>query len=771
MTQDASENRVDPELLSPEETLRRLSEANERTQEEISAWLNADGPGEIERTLIHTLIDKLPDYLFVKDTKSRFVIVNQPLATDGGFDSAADLIGKTDFDFHPPEFAQYTWDCEQAVMQTGIPAIDIEESIVTPEGRTKWLSTTKLPLRDAGGTIIGLAGVARDMTERKQAELLRNGQNRILEMVASNASLEDVLLELTRFAEAQLDGILVSILLLNAKSQTLHHGAAPNLPISYRQAIEGVRIGPEVGSCGTAAFKREMVIVADVMTDPLWRDYRDLAASYDLRSCWSTPILSPGGEVLGTFAMYSSTVREPTPAEIALIEAASRIAGIAIDREQTQLRIAHMAHHDSLTGLPNRTRLMQRLEEALERAKATGQRVTLAFVDLDNLKLINDTLGHATGDRLLIVLAERMSSCVRGSDTVARLGGDEFVILFADHTPTRSAITAKIEKLQHSLGDPVEIDGHMRQVTASIGVATYPDDGDTPQKLLMNSDAAMYRAKDMGRNNCQLFTSEITNAARERFELQEGLRQALVNQEFTLVFQPQVELASGRIFAAETLIRWQDPELGMVPPSKFIPVAETCGLIVPIGDWVLRTACEQAKAWQRAGVPPINISVNVSARQFAERNWIGRVSEILAESGLEPNRLELELTESLIIKDVPLAIATMRQLRTMGVQLSIDDFGMGYSSLNALKSFPVARLKLDQSFVREIPNNRSDNAIAITVISLGHQLNLKVIAEGVENVSQLRFLRDNGCDEAQGYYFSKPLRPEELETLLRKTTV
>jgi diguanylate cyclase (GGDEF)-like protein/PAS domain S-box-containing protein len=771
MILDAIQRRSEPEVLSAEETLLRLGEANDRTQAEIAAWLNVDGPGEIERTLIHTLIDKLPDYLFVKDTKSRFVIANQPLATDGGFSSAAELIGKTDFDFHPAEFAQYTWDCEQKVMQTGVPAVDMEERIVTPEGRVKWLSTTKLPLRDARGTIIGIAGVARDMTERKQAELLRNGQNRILEMVASNASLDDVLLEITRFAEAQLAGILVSVLLLDPKSQTLHHGAAPSLPINYRQGIEGIRIGPDVGSCGTAAYKRETIIASDVMSDPLWRDYRDLAASYALRSCWSTPILSHGGDVLGTFAMYSGTVREPDENEMALINAASRLAGIAIDREQTHRRIAHMAHHDSLTGLPNRTLLMKRLDEAVERAKAAGQGVTLAFVDLDNLKLINDTLGHSTGDRLLTVLAERMSACVRGSDTVARLGGDEFVILFADHKPAREPLATKVETLRRLLGEPVEIDGHMRHVTASIGIASYPGDGDTPQKLLMNADAAMYRAKELGRNKCQIFTSEITSAARERYDLQEGLRRALANEEFSLVYQPQVDLDSGRIFAAEALIRWNHPTLGMVPPSRFIPVAEACGLIVPIGEWVLRTACAQAKSWHKAGTRPISVSVNVSARQFAERNWVSQVSGLLDETGLNPKWLELELTESLIIQDVALATATMRQLRTMGVQLSIDDFGMGYSSLNALKSFPVARLKLDQSFVREIPNNRSDNAIAITVISLGHELNLKVIAEGVENASQLRFLREHGCDEAQGYYFSKPLQPADIEKLLRDTSM
>ena len=277
MSTNATQKRSDREDPSSAEMLHRLNEANERTQAEITAWLNADGPGEIERTLIHTLIDKLPDYLFVKDTKSRFVIVNQPLATDRGFDRASDLIGRTDFDIHPREFAQYTWDCEQKVMQTGIPAIDLEERLVDANGRVKWLSTTKIPLRNAAGEIIGMAGVARDMTERKQAELIRNGQNHILEMIASNANLQDVLLELAAFAEAQLQEIKVSILLLEPNSQTLHHGAAPSLPPSFWRAIDGFKIGPEAGCCGTAAFHRRRVIVSDVAKDPLWRDACDLA--------------------------------------------------------------------------------------------------------------------------------------------------------------------------------------------------------------------------------------------------------------------------------------------------------------------------------------------------------------------------------------------------------------------------------------------------------------------------------------------------------------
>jgi EAL domain-containing protein (putative c-di-GMP-specific phosphodiesterase class I) len=301
-----------------------------------------------------------------------------------------------------------------------------------------------------------------------------------------------------------------------------------------------------------------------------------------------------------------------------------------------------------------------------------------------------------------------------------------------------------------------------------MGIASYPKDGTDASTLLMNADAAMYRAKELGRNNYQFCTAWLSTKNHEKLALQEGLRNALAHEEFMLVYQPQVDLRSGRIFAAEALIRWQHPHLGIVAPAKFIPVAEETGLIVPIGDWVLRTACRQNKAWQDSGAAPISVSVNVSARQFMDRQWTARVAQVLRETGLAPKYLELELTESLIMRDVKQAIVTMRELRTMDVQLSIDDFGTGYSSLNALKTFPVARLKLDSSFVRDIPHHSDDNAIAIAVISLGHQLGLKVIAEGVETGEQLQFLIDNGCDEYQGHHFSMPVPPAEFGALLQK---
>jgi len=356
---------------------------------------------------------------------------------------------------------------------------------------------------------------------------------------------------------------------------------------------------------------------------------------------------------------------------------------------------------------------------------------------------------------------------VRRTDTVVRLGGDEFVIILFDQPSDLDGVTPVLHKIQEAILRPIHLSGHTLHVTCSMGLATYPADGSDTDTLLSNADAAMYRAKELGRNSFQFYTSEMNNKVQGKLAMQDGLRNALINGEFLLLYQPQVDLQSGQIIGVEALIRWQHPELGMVSPIKFIPQAEETGLIVPIGDWVFHAACRQNKAWQDAGLPPITMSVNISARQFIERDLIDRVKHALQETGLEPRYLELELTESLIMQDLQQAISKMKALQSMGTSLSIDDFGTGYSSLAALKSFPIARLKIDQSFVRDLPDNENDKAIATAVISLGHKLNLKVIAEGVETEEQQTFLRENGCDEIQGHVFSKAVSAEEISLLLQ----
>ncbi|MBD8533349.1 MULTISPECIES: EAL domain-containing protein [unclassified Massilia] len=443
------------------------------------------------------------------------------------------------------------------------------------------------------------------------------------------------------------------------------------------------------------------------------------------------------------------------------------------ERKQVEARIFHMAHHDELTGLPNRNLMHDRIEHAVSNAARNGNAVALAFVDLDGFKLVNDGLGHKAGDELLKVIGKRMGACLRRSDTLARFGGDEFVILLPDQGHDPDALAPLLEKIRVAVTEPVQVSGQAVQVSCSMGVVMYPRDGMDASALLMNADAAMYRAKDLGSNNFQFYAREMNASIEEKLVLLDGLRQAVqatfegaADNGFRLLYQPKVDLRSGRVFGVEALIRWQHPEHGMVPPQRFIGLAEESGLIVEIGDWVIREACRQARAWVDAGLPPVTMSVNVSARQFEEARLVERVACALRDSRLAPELLELEVTESLIMRDLTRSVARMRELEAMGVSLSIDDFGTGYSSLSSLKTFPISRLKIDKSFVSELADNPDDQAIAMAVISLGHKLNLRVIAEGVETEQQRAFLRANECDEMQGYLFSKPVSADDIVDML-----
>jgi diguanylate cyclase (GGDEF)-like protein/PAS domain S-box-containing protein len=720
-----------------------------------------------ERISLQTLIDWVPDYLWVKDAQSRFIVVNRALATDSGRAKTSDMIGLTDFDLHAPDLASKFRAMELHLLQTGQPVFDKEEFVVDASGAGKWLSSTKVPLRNEQNEILGLVGIAHDITGRKKADLLRDGQAQILEMIATGVPLEEVLGRLVLLMESQLTGIFGSVLLLDKDGKHLRHGAAPSLAKGYIKAIDGVAIGPKVGSCGTAVFRREPVIVTDVALDPLWEEYRDLAMGYGYRSCWSTPIISHQGAVLGVFAMYSMTARSPAEAETRLIDFTTRIAGIAIERKVAEDQIHFMANHDVLTGLPNRALLGDRLSQAILHAQRYDRWVTVVFIDLDNFKLINDTMGHNAGDRLLKTLAERMVACVKSTDTVVRLGGDEFELVLFDQPKNVDLIAETLQEARTAIAEPIQLGNRWVRTTASIGIANYPKDGTVPETLIANADAAMYRAKQVGRDNFQFYAPEFNTRAHERFLLQEELRNALARSEFVLLYQPQVDLRSGRVFAVEALIRWTHPTLGAMLPVSFIPTAEETGLIVPIGDWVLHEACRQNKAWRDAGLPPISVCVNVSARQFRERNLVERVVHALGESQMGGDSLELEVTESLIMQDIELTVSTMNELRALGVRISIDDFGTGYSSLSALKTFPVGRLKIDKSFIKDVARNPEDRAVASAIISLGQKLGMRVVAEGVETEEQVEFLRSNNCDEIQGHHFSRPVSPEEIVRLLR----
>ena len=436
------------------------------------------------------------------------------------------------------------------------------------------------------------------------------------------------------------------------------------------------------------------------------------------------------------------------------------------DRKAAEERVQFLAYYDALTGLPNRTLLRDRLSKALASARRQKCKVALLYFDLDGFKIINDSLGHSVGDLVLQQVAERLKKWVREQDTVARVGGDEFLIVL---TAVKEAADAAVaaERLLNTMTAEFVVQGHSLGIGCSVGISIFPEHGADSETMIKNADAAMYCAKESGRNNFRFFTEDMNAQAVERLTLENSLRLALDKKELFLMYQPEIEIATGRIIGLEALLRWQHPELGLVPPDKFIRIAENSGLIMPIGEWVLRTACSQARKWQDEGLPAVSVAVNVSAVQFRQAEFCELIRRVLHETGLAPQYLELELTESLLLSNADVMFSVLQELRAMGLKLAIDDFGTGYSSLSYLKQFPVGRLKIDRSFVRDIAVNPDDAAITTAIIGMAKSLDLKVIAEGVEDEAQMSFLRAHQCDEIQGYYFSKPLAVDKVADKLR----
>jgi diguanylate cyclase (GGDEF)-like protein len=437
------------------------------------------------------------------------------------------------------------------------------------------------------------------------------------------------------------------------------------------------------------------------------------------------------------------------------------------ERKNSEERIHYLAHHDTLTALPNRFSLETRLEQACLEARRRNGKLAVLFIDLDRFKVINDTLGHQIGDRLLIEVAKRLTTAVRESDTVARLGGDEFVIVLPDvNTPNDAAGVAA--KIIEALAKPVIVGEQQLHTSPSIGISIYPIDGADADTIMRNADTAMYHAKALGRNNFQFYSAEMNRAASERLDIESRLRHALSRKEFELHYQPQLSADGTKVVGVEALLRWNPADGRGVPPTRFIPIAEETGMILEIGEWVLRTACQQLKTWLDAGVPPLRLAVNVSARQLRKQNFPDIVASALSESGLPAHLLELEITESAVMEEPEEARLILERLKKMGATLAIDDFGTGYSSLAYLKLFPIDSLKIDRSFVTDIGRHADDAAIAISTIALAHSLGINVIAEGVETDVQFDLLRANACNEFQGYLFSHPLAADDALAFLRR---
>jgi len=459
----------------------------------------------------------------------------------------------------------------------------------------------------------------------------------------------------------------------------------------------------------------------------------------------------------------------PAEASISKVHANGKVIVTSIlqditDRKKAYEKLVHQANHDSLTNLPNRILLNDRLEHAFECARRDKNKIAVLFLDLDRFKSVNDSLGYSVGDKLLVAVSERLTSRMREEDTIGRLVGDEFLI-FMEGLNKASDAGVLAQRFVDSFVAPFMIEGHELFVSTSIGISIFPDDGEKQSEQISNADVAMYQAKKDDRNSYQFYSQELTTVAVERARMESHLRYAVQRNELILYYQPQVSLKTGKIVGAEALVRWQHPEMGMVPPGKFIPLAEECGLIVPIGEWVLRTACRQMAAWKSKGYPLNLMAVNVAGPQITRVDLISLVKDVLEETNLEPQRLELEITEGFVMHDPRQAIRLLHELKKLEILLAIDDFGTGHSSLAYLKQFPVDKVKIDQSFVKNVTNDKHDDAIARAIITLGHALDLNVIAEGIETEEQQDFLRSEGCNEGQGYYYGRPVAAEAFKQL------
>ena len=755
---------------------RLLHDAQGQPTELIGVWIDiterkrADAALHESQERYRALVERSPVGVAVHRL-GRLVYVNPAALAMIGARASHEVLGKPIMELVHPDDRQAVLRRAGDAMEKGIDEPLAEEKFLRLDGSTLEVETQGTVITYDGERAIQVS--FQDIGARRQMEKQSESERGVLEQMVRGEPLLATLMHLALSYEAMWPDMMCAVSLLDPAGRHLRFGAAPRLPAAYVQAMDGLEIGPRQGSCGTAAFGGEAAVVADIAHDALWVHFRDLALRHGIRACWSLPILSTRGRVLGTFALYHGAPRAAQAEELAMLKRGADLASLAMERDQVAAQINQLAFYDALTRLPNRRLLVERLKIAILTSVRHRQHGAVLFIDLDNFKSLNDTQGHDVGDLLLQQVACRVQACVREADTVARLGGDEFVVMLEDlsEDAAKAASQAKDigQKILATFAQPFDLNGRDHLSTPSIGVTLFGESAPGVDELLKQADLAMYQAKAGGRNTLRFFDADMQSVVENRVAMEADLRDGLRRCELLLHYQPVVQV-NGVVTGAEALVRWQQPERGLVSPGEFIGLAETSGLILPLGQWVLHTACTQLAAWSaHPDMAHLTMAVNVSTKQFREADFVGKVVQVLDETGVNPNRLKLELTESLLADNVEDIIEKMTALKARGVSFSLDDFGTGYSSLSYLKRLPLSQLKIDQSFVRDVLTDPNDAAIARTIVLLGQSLGLSVIAEGVETDGQRQFLADNGCEAYQGYFFSKPLPIDRFEAFVLHT--
>nr|WP_320048485.1 EAL domain-containing protein [uncultured Desulfuromonas sp.] len=711
-----------------------------------------------ELHFLQSLLDAIPNPVFYKDVNSRYLGCNRSYE-DLLNKSRRDIIGHRAAEIMPPMRAVVAIREDNKVYESALSRT-YESSIEEGRGSTRQVLFNKAPFFDRDGELAGLVGTIQDITSlREMQSAMQSLVESAVGFTGSNC-YRRVAQQLCQWFDA--DCAIVGRLQEGGKVQSL------------ATIQDGVAIPAYSFNLSDTPCERVVGEGMCLMSEGVMEHYPNctLVSQMQAEGYVGTPIRDHHGEVIGILSVLSrGKIKSLERAKDVLAIMAARVSA-EIERELSEQRLRdnedhleYLVYHDVLTDLPNRQLFRDRLQHAISMAALGHYQVGVLFIDLDHFKKINDSLGHEIGDRLLCEVARRLRLCIGGLDTVARLSGDEFAIII-DQLNNIENVILIAQEVNRRLAEVMVVEGYRLFLTVSIGISLYPGDGKDVISLLKSADAAMFKAKELGRDNYRFYTAGLNERVSELLVLEGALRQAVEKNHLVVYFQPQVELATQKIIGAEALVRWQHPEHGMIAPGDFIPMAEETGLIVSIGEWVLKQACLQARQWQQQGYPPIRISVNMSARQFRQKDLVPMVRRILKETGLNPEYLDLEITESIIMNDVDGAVERLVELHDLGIQLSIDDFGTGYSSLAYLKKFPIQYLKIDRSFVRDVIIDPNDAAIATAVIDLARNMNLKVIAEGIEEQDQHQFLLDRGCGYGQGYLFSRPVPAENFEQLM-----